>query len=497
MNKKGIRGKKIIKYATILTTMSFLASGCSFMNPGEEVQDTVKKETGFIAMTPGMYDSEDIALVVKKDTQAQTIQFQNLSTGKRYTLSYDGTTKIFDKYDQALSLEQIETGSIVDAKFYKPKKMLASIKIPDDCINFSNIDKYILDTANGKITVGQTVYNFNSNIVVISGDEEAELMDVNQMDVISVWGYQNQIYGINIERGHGYLRLQNDTYFVGGWIEAGQSIIRKITEDMLLTVPEGTLTVSVNNKGSSATQTIDFVRNQEMVWDLGDVEITQIQTGKIVFTLNPANAKVTIDGKNVDVSKPVELEYGIHQMTVTADGYDAVAQYIKVAEPSASVSVELEKSEDSDEENETSQENSSQESSASAKTEEKLVETSKDKESAESEEASKDSSGSSYNEESSSQSAEQTKQDADKTESKTGSQTPSSSYKVHIDSPTGAEVYLDGNYIGIAPVDFAKTAGNYVVTLRKAGYQSRSYTLQIDDEDKDVTYSFSDLMKLE
>lgn len=486
LKTKGQRQKNLIKCAAILTAMSFVASGCSFMNPEEEVQETVSKETGFIAMKPGMYDSEDMALVVKKDTQAQTIQFQNLSTGKRYTLSYDGATKILDKYDQALSLEQIETGSIVDAKFYKPKKMLASIKIPKDCISFSNIDQYKLDIANGKITVGQTTYDFNSNIVVISGEEEAQLMDVNQMDVISVWGYNNQIYGINIERGHGYLRLQNDTYFVGGWIEAGQSVIKKITEDMLLTVPEGKLTVSVNNKGSSATQTIDFVRNQEMVWDLGDVEITRIQTGKIVFTLNPANAKVTIDGKNVDASKPVELEYGIHQMTVTADGYDAVAQYIKVAEPSANVSVELEKSEDSDEESETSQESSSQESSTAAATEEKLVETSKDKKESEDEETPD-----------TSQSEEQSSQAVDKTESKTSSQTPSTSYKVHIDSPTGVEVYLDGNYIGVAPVDFAKTAGNYVVTLRKTGYQSRSYTLQIDDEDKDVTYSFSDLMKLE
>lgn len=486
MKTKGQRQKNLIKCAAILTAMSFVASGCSFMNPEEEVQETVSKETGFIAMKPGMYDSEDMALVVKKDTQAQTIQFQNLSTGKRYTLSYDGATKILDKYDQALSLEQIETGSIVDAKFYKPKKMLASIKIPKDCISFSNIDQYKLDIANGKITVGQTTYDFNSNIVVISGEEEAQLMDVNQMDVISVWGYNNQIYGINIERGHGYLRLQNDTYFVGGWIEAGQSVIKKITEDMLLTVPEGKLTVSVNNKGSSATQTIDFVRNQEMVWDLGDVEITRIQTGKIVFTLNPANAKVTIDGKNVDASKPVELEYGIHQMTVTADRYDAVAQYIKVAEPSANVSVELEKSEDSDEESETSQESSSQESSTAAATEEKLVETSKDKKESEDEETPD-----------TSQSEEQSSQAVDKTESKTSSQTPSTSYKVHIDSPTGVEVYLDGNYIGVAPVDFAKTAGNYVVTLRKTGYQSRSYTLQIDDEDKDVTYSFSDLMKLE
>ena len=40
--------------------------------------------------------------------------------------------------------------------------------------------------------------------------------------------------------------------------------------------------------------------------------------------MNPASAKVTIDGKNVDTASPVELEYGLHQMTVTADGYDTV-----------------------------------------------------------------------------------------------------------------------------------------------------------------------------
>ena len=121
---------------------------------------------------------------------------------------------------------------------------------------------------------------------------------------------------------------------------------------MLLVVPEGRSTVVVSHNGSSATQEIDFVRNQEMAWDLGDVEITVVQKGRVIFTLNPANAKVTIDGKNVDTASPVELEYGLHQMTVTADGYDTVAQYIKVAEPSASISVELEKSEESTEQEE-------------------------------------------------------------------------------------------------------------------------------------------------
>ena len=70
-------------------------------------------------------------------------------------------------------------------------------------------------------------------------------------------------------------------------------------------------------------------------------------------------------------------------------------------------------------------------------------------------------------------------------------------YKVYIDAPSGAEAYLDGNYIVITPVSFNKVSGSYVVTLRKTGYQTRSYTLQIDAEEKDVNYSFTDLIKLD
>ena len=68
-------------------------------------------------------------------------------------------------------------------------------------------------------------------------------------------------------------------------------------------------------------------------------------------------------------------------------------------------------------------------------------------------------------------------------------------YKVYVDAPEGAEVYLDGNYVGISPCSFKKTAGAHVITLRKTGYETRSYTVQLDDEKKDLSYSFADLVK--
>lgn len=309
------------------------------------------------------------------------------------------------------------------------------------------------------------------------------------MDVLSVWGYKNMIYGIHVEKGHGYLRLQNEDYFVNGWIDVGDRVIRKISEDMLLVVPEGTHTVTVSNKGSSATQEITFARNEEMAWDLGEVEITVVQKGTVIFTLNPLTAKVSIDGKQVNASKPVEIEYGLHQMRITADGYDTVAQYIRVAEPSANIAVELEKSEEESEEK------------SSDKDKDKDQDTSKkDKEDDDEEEQTttkKYPSKSSVPDDDDEEDEEEEEESEEEKKSSAPIVSSSEKYKVYIDAPDGVEAYLDGSYIGVTPVSFNKDPGSHVVTLRKSGYQTRSYTLQIDEEEKDVNYSFTDLIKLE
>ena len=60
-------------------------------------------------------------------------------------------------------------------------------------------------------------------------------------------------------------------------------------------------------------------------------------------------------------------------------------------------------------------------------------------------------------------------------------------------APEGAEVYLDGNYVGISPCSFKKVAGVHVLILRKSGFETKSVTIQLDDSDKDMSYSFADL----
>ncbi len=477
LDKKGI-----IRYGAALSALILTLGGCAMPagSVSEPVQET-KEDTQ--VKKPNIYDSEDAAVVVKKDTENGTIQLQNIATAKRYTLNYDGTTEVFDKNDVALSMQQLKEGSVVTVRFYKSDKSLSYIKENADALNLPDLSNYELDLREGKITVGAQTYLLSSNVVVISDGRETEPWELNALDVISVWGYQDRIYGINVEKGHGYLRLQNEDYFVNGWVDVGDKVIQKIEEDMLLVVPEGTFNAMVSHKGSSAMQEISFARNEEMVWDLGSVEITVVQTGKIIFTLTPATARMAIDGREVDTSKPIELTYGLHSMRIVAEGYDTVAQYIKVAEPSANISVELEKSSDPEsKEPESGQDTKTQED----KQEETPV-------------------GKKYALNANDDDENEDDEDNDKKEEKDREErsseassdvlSASEKYKVYIDAPEDVEAYLNGSYIGMTPVSFPKNAGNYVVTLRKNGYQTRSYTLQIDSEKKDVNYSFTELLE--
>ena len=72
-----------------------------------------------------------------------------------------------------------------------------------------------------------------------------------------------------------------------------------------------------------------------------------------------------------------------------------------------------------------------------------------------------------------------------------------SDYRVTIEAPEQTEVYVDGSYIGIVPASFAKSEGTHVITLRKDGYVTRSYTIALDGVLRNETFSFATLEKIE
>ena len=425
--KKSQYGRRIMECMAVTV---LILSACGVESGSEKKQDfsePTKVETGFVVTNPDSYDSADTAILVEKNKKDGTVIFLNLNRGRTYTLSMDGTTHLYDKYGESISLEQTAVGDIVDVTFLKDEKHLTSMKLSADAWKNEGVSRYEIDYVRGEVTIGEDIFKLTDNTLYFSMGKSIEKMDLNPSDVLDFQGIGNQVLSVNVAKGHGYLRLANDENFVGGWIEIGQTIMKQITEDMLLTVPEGSYQVNISHRGGGGIKNVKIYRNEETTLDIGDLEVAMPQTGMLLFSVSPSGATVYIDGTETDVSEPVTLDYGIHQMIVKADGYKSITQYIRVGQASAGVNVVLE-----------------------SLTEE-----------------------------------EDSKKDV--------TDVSTSYYKVHVDSPEGAEVYLDGNYVGIVPCSFKKTSGAHVITLRKTGYTTRSYTIQVDEEDKDISYSFAEL----
>ena len=427
------KGMKII----CLLLLCLVFSGCGSRET--EQQETKELETGFIPARAGMYDSADTAVIKKINKQENEITFYNIVRGKNYTLAYDGTTKLYDKYGSSVSMEQVDEGDIVAITFLKEKKTLASLQQSDDCFVLDDVTNFSIDEKTKEIMVGSNIYRYEEDLFVFSDGEPVEIMDINTVDSLCIQGIDHTVYSIAIDKGHGYLRLKNDEYFWGGWIEVGQTIIRPIEEDMLLVVPEGKYDVLLSTNGISATRKVTIKRDKETELALGDLKKEDLRKfGTLIFAVTPDTASVYIDGEQVDISAPVEVEYGIHQMMAKAEEYQTVIQYIKVGQESATIQVTMEK--------DTGESVSSNTTTSTA------------------------------------------------TESEAASTNGS---KITISTPVGAEVYMDGSYIGIAPVSFKKTVGVHVITLRQKGYETRSYTINVTDLTNDESMSFSALVKEE
>ena len=421
-------------------------------------------ETGFIPALPGNYDSADTAALVDKDPEGRTLSFLNFDNGRRYTLSADGATCFYDRYGEAMSFDELQTGSIADLTFMHDRKRLNTLKLSSEAFSFEIPAGTDLGGKNVRVTNAGKEYVLDEKAAVILASGRGERLDLNDADVLQASGVGRRIYALKVMRGHGYLRLENTSAFEGGFIQVGDDYIRQIEKDMLLAVPEGANEVWVSKGGVTGKESILLSSGQEISIDLSKFQAAPMYGG-VIFTVSPEKTSIYIDGEKKDISQEVMLSYGLHQMVARAEGYKTLTRYIRVAESHASLGVTLEEA-----------------SAVSGNT------------------VSADSAYASLSEDTAPEnsiSADQVSVDAAAPEESVSADTYATltpgEYRVYIDGPEGVEVYKDGSYIGISPISFAKEKGDHVITLRRSGYHTRSYTVSIDGENKDVTYTFSEL----
>lgn len=420
--------------AILFLLLACMLACCGKKEKPVAVEEETKIETA-------AYDEVLNMVFLGADYEAKTVTLQDISGGTRYVLNYNGGTLINTAYGSPITMEQVKQGELVQASFYYKNSRLKELSLLKDAWEISETKDVVIDRTKNRMEILKKNYRFDDKIAVFSENMLIDLPQVHETDVLTLRGIGNQVYSVTVNSGHGYIVLQGYDSFVGGWVEVGSRIITSIKEDMIIVAPEGEYKLTVEKNGFGGYKNIVVKRDQETEVDVSDLKEEALQTGNIRFHIEPSDAVLKIAGEKKDYSELVPLEYGVYKVVVTADGYQNYEDNITVDSLLKSVEISLEK----DGETETAGE-----------------ETEEDK--------------------------NDTSEDSEDTSEETGN-------KVKITAPEGFEVYFDGEYKGVAPVNFRKVSGSHTVTLRKDGYVTKSYTVEIDTAKEDISMAFPELEK--
>ncbi len=431
--------KKFIYRFCLLSLLLLAGCGAVTEPVSSPVVSEPSKEPEVISAE--LADSFDEAIIEKIDEKKKQITFYNLQIGKSYTLDYDSSTGIKDKYQNELVVSQLEGGELVKVTFLKDERKVKNIWQEEDLSKEENFGDFEINRVALWMDIADERYAIHDKAVVLSGDKKLTLSDINEEDTLSVYAKDHVIQSIVIENMHGYVRLEGQQSFLGGWVEFNQNKILPVEEEMLVVLPSGHYDMQIYADGQQGEKSVDVLPGEETLVDVSDLVVEEEQKdGGVIFTISPSAAILKIDGKETPYDDVITLSYGVHQLIVQADGYKTITQYIRVGQEMANINIEMERSEADNSDSKKDKEDEKPAVSANSV----VV-------------------------------------------ANTGE------YRVYIDAPENSQLYVDGIYTGMIPISFEKKKGTYTLSIRKAGYVTRSYTLDVDDEKKDVHYSFSEL----
>lgn len=456
----------VVRRVMLLLTLSFamMLAGCNQSVEAPTYNDDIEPAD----------EVELFGIVSHLDEVNGEIIIRSLGYETEHVLSFTGAADVQDRYGDLMLMSDVKLGSVVEVVYDANRDKLLSLYMTDEesIRKVEEISGAIFDYVESTVRINGTTYQMSDDVRAYSDNVEIAVNEICSEDQLTMWMYNDKICSIYVELGHGYVRLFDYAGYMGGMVEIGYDVIVPVTEDMLLTVREGTYELRITKDDYVGTKKVEVIKNQEVNISLADIAIEPEQIGSVMFDISPANAKVYIDGKRVNTEGAIDLTYGKHVIYIVADGYESYSATFTVNAAYKIREYELERS-DGDSSTTESTSATADSDSTTESTEQSDTTTE---------------SGATTEETTESSTTEDGVTDVSTT---TGEKT---SNKVILSAPMGASVYFDGEYLGIAPISFTKVTGSHIITFSQTGYLSKSYTVNFTDDGKDVTLSYDDLV---
>lgn len=439
---RGHKVHRIVLYCCIITLFVTSLTSCTIK------QKRTRQGINSVQNSPAVDTLTITGVVIRNDSEKRQLQIRELDSDEISTLAYGASSVIMDKYKEEIEGERIEAGMILQTDYRKDDGWIVSAGVPDNVWEYQDVKKFSFTSDENMMQVAGEKYQYSNLTYFASDNESVEPIEFNSQDVLTVRGIGFRVYSAVRTAGHGYIRLTNYEDFVGGMAEIGSSMMVPISDNMLITAAEGTYRVTLCRRRASATKTATVRRDEETVVDFSDYVAKAENIGEVTFHIEPEGAEMYLNGTAVNYSKPIALRYGKYNIVVSLTGYETYSGVLEVAQPTVGSPINInliEKKAEVATSSPTKPPTASPSSDSSDKVTKKI----------------------------------------------------DSNHTITVSAPEGVEVYLDNVYKGLAPCTFTKVIGSQTITLSDEGYVTKSYSIDVLDDDKNAKFAFAELVKEE
>ena len=327
--------------AMVIFTVFVALSGCGKKDDGPVSMKGYA--SGVEAATEEETQAEESSLytVSGVDTTLSTMTFLNIDTGRYEQYSYTDGTIFKDRHGSLISAASMVPGKVVTLTLRDKDLILEKVEQSADAWEMDDIGKFSYNEEDKIFTVGDTKYSYDEELQVFSGDAAIELSAVTGQDTLRIQGIDRKVLSVSVTTGHGVIQLVNTQALEGGWLSLNHKNYYKITENMQLEVPEGTYELTVAGNGYGGSTEVAVTRNEQTSVDVDSIKGEDPKYCTLTFAVDVAGALMYIDGSQVDYTQPLQLQYGIHSIQITADGYDTWSKRLYVNSPEAQIEIAL------------------------------------------------------------------------------------------------------------------------------------------------------------
>lgn len=327
--------------ALVIFTVFVALSGCGKKDDGPVSMKGYA--SGVEAATEEETQAEESSLytVSGVDTTLSTMTFLNIDTGRYEQYSYTDGTIFKDRHGSLISAASMVPGKVVTLTLRDKDLILEKVEQSADAWEMDDIGKFSYNEEDKIFTIGDTKYSYDEELQVFSGDAAIELSTVTGQDTLRIQGIDRKVLSVSVTTGHGVIQLVNTQALEGGWLSLNHKNYYKITENMQLEVPEGTYELTVAGNGYGGSTEVAVTRNEQTSVDVDSIKGEDPKYCTLTFAVDVAGALMYIDGSQVDYTQPLQLQYGIHSIQITADGYDTWSKRLYVNSPEAQIEIAL------------------------------------------------------------------------------------------------------------------------------------------------------------